>query len=156
MIKEDDKETHYTHEQRHYKPRYLKQVEKVKGEWDSGRVFAGAFDDFDEAVESVNRTDAHRNVWLVDRSNKDSHSPGVRAYGRGYYCVPNYSDNIYDLEHYLDGVLERLVDKALDRHEARVDKALVEADRAWYTRGGPGDLVLDNQRKIADMRKVAA
>jgi hypothetical protein len=106
-----------------YKDRWLIQVDSVRGDMDSPRKDLRAHSDMRDAVIDVNQVDRYQNVYLVDRALQTSHFADVRAYGQGYYGLKFREEDTSlsaepadaSLNHYMDGVIDRLGDEALDR-----------------------------------------
>jgi hypothetical protein len=141
-----------------YKPRWLIQVDSVRGDMDSPKTDYDAYRDRGDTVDMVNQIDAYRNVYLVDRTEQESSSPTVRAYGQGYYGLPYkegfntglvFRDDLA-VDHYIDGVINRLGDEALDRLDALVDQKAREHEEKIKVRAlmrGGEELLQELQRE---------
>lgn len=147
----------------HYKLRFGVYVEAIKGNMDGPRVLDSAYADRDEAVKVVNRIDERRNVWLVDHAEQNSSSAIVRAYGQGYYNLPSVESygahsilSVEDLAatHYMDGVINRLGDKALDRVDAKFYQVSEEARQSETSRAT--QRMLDDLQRDAWMKRELA
>ena len=117
-----------------YKPRFLIEVDSVRGDMDSPREARSAWDDRDQAVQEVNSIDRHRNVYLTDRALDKKPSTKQGAYDRGYYGL-HIRTGVQTLS-YLQGKIDRSTDDALDRLDDLVEQKRVEFDKrheqSWY------------------------
>lgn len=115
-----------------YKDRYIIEVDSIRGDMDSPRKEWGTYSESAEAVQELNRLDRTRNVYLVDRANL---SDRVRAYG--YYNVKYRGDDIFT---YVQGVIDREADLALDRLDRLVDEQRTNFERKYRLVWGAAEL----------------
>lgn len=115
-----------------YKPRYLIEVDSVRGGMDSPREARAAYDDREWAVQEVNHIDLFRNVYITDRANQTSRKTETLYYGAGYYDLPFKGKSLDALDHYMKGKIDRMADIALDNIDTHAAKLEREFNERWH------------------------
>lgn len=96
----------------HYKPRYAVEVDAARhGE----RVVWIESDVMLDALTFANAVDPRRSPLAIDRAFDARASEEQGIVSRGYYGIPRPSPSLASLLPYLEGHIDRLTDKALDR-----------------------------------------
>ncbi len=136
----------------HYKPRFLIEVDSVRGDMDSPHEEYMSLDDREDAERQVNHLDRTRNVYLTDRAlaKRASSAEGARA--RGYYGLPYKGEDILS---YVLGTIDRNADEALDRVDADANKKAVEFDKRHEASWRAADYALSDIKWEAMLHAAA-